>query len=694
MSGADKYLGLLKRYLDEYASSGDLAPDEVYSRAVESLVDVLLRENPEEVLNDSEIPDELKGPIRPEDLGKLYEYWRGFRPSRTSGALVQCIKSRRNQGLFYTPERIVKFIVERTLDHLESNGSDLINVRLCDPAVGTGAFLDEALNALASRIQRNDGTCSACTEEIRTHIVRNCLFGVDLDPVAVKIARAVLYRSIGQPNSGITPNIRVGNTLIGRLDSHEKRRQGSLREIPENGTEFLNLPDAFHWPAEFPEVFSPPGNGFDAVIGNPPYEIVSVKESGIASRSLDQAFFRKTYETCSGKINTYRLMMERGLQLLREGGILGYIVPATLLADSTAEALRNMVFNRTTVLHAVVIPEKARVFSNVTQALLILITRKGGRTESLKPAFWDGIGPIPETSRVSISRKTIGDCGCRVPLVRASRELTLLEKISLFPPLGGNDRAPSRVSISQGEVNVSVHRKFITAHRTDYPLIRGEHVLPLAIEHPAPSGDRLDWVEPELAEKLMNGGAASRRTRGTPWDAQRIVVGRVVNMDSARRLKAALAPKGVFLGDMTNSIVTRCVPLDYLLGVLNSRLLNWRFKLTSTNNYISARELESLPVPMIDFTAVADPRVQEFVDAVRKDLFDREFSLMEIVEVIDAKIRLHENSAIPLLLGGAIQTIVKDLQAASPENPSEAWNVLDAFVLLLYDAQKFGDLLT
>ena len=134
-------------------------------------------------------------------------------------------------------------------------------------------------------------------------------------------------------------------------------------------------------------------------------------------------------------------------------------------------------------------------------------------------------------------------------------------------------------------------------------------------------------------------------------------------MDSARRLKAALVPKGVFLGDMTNSIVSRGVPLDYLLGVLNSRLLNWRFKLTSTNNYISARELESLPVPIIDFSAVDDSSVQEFVDAVRKDLSDREFSLIETVEVIDAKIRLHENSAIPSLLGGAIQRIVRELQS-------------------------------
>ena len=287
---------------------------------------VLLHENPGETLNDPEIPDDLKEPIHPEEIGKLYEYWRGFRPSGKSGTLVQCIKSKRNQGLFYTPERVVQFIVERTLDHLESNGSDLPNIRICDPAVGTGAFLAEAVDSLTTRVRRNNrpGTSSGCPEEIRSHIVQNCLFGVDLDPIAVKIAKAVLIRRIGQRSSRIIPNVRGGNALIGRLDSNEMYRQQDLMtEISENRTEFLELPDVFHWPAEFPEVFSPPRSGFDAVIGNPPYEIVSVKESGIASRSLDQAFFRKTYETCTGKINTYRLMMERGLQLLREGGILG-----------------------------------------------------------------------------------------------------------------------------------------------------------------------------------------------------------------------------------------------------------------------------------------------------------------------------------------------------------------------------------
>ncbi len=176
-------------------------------------------------------------------------------------------------------------------------------------------------------------------------------------------------------------------------------------------------------------------------------------------------------------------------------------------------------------------------------------------------------------------------------------------------------------------------------------------------------------------------------------------------MDSTRRLKAALAPKGVFLGDMTNSIVTRCVPLDYLLGVLNSRLLNWRFKLTSTNNYISARELESLPVPIIDFSAINDSRVQEFVEAVYKDLSDKEFSLMETVAIIDARIRLQENSAIPSLLGGAIQKVVAQLQSivgcgerkrtASIGKTTDGldWNLLDGLVLSLYGAQAFGDLL-
>ncbi len=128
------------------------------------------------------------------------------------------------------------------------------------------------------------------------------------------------------------------------MDSHHAEAYfGKKRSTRESLRQWVEEKRVFHWAEQFPEVFSDASGGFDCVIGNPPYEILSVKESGIRDRHLDQTYFRATYRTCHGKINTYRLMMERGLDLLHSQGVLGFIVPATLLADSTAEKLRKMV---------------------------------------------------------------------------------------------------------------------------------------------------------------------------------------------------------------------------------------------------------------------------------------------------------------------------------------------------------------
>ena len=347
-------------------------------------------------------------------------------------------REKRNQGLFYTPHAVVKHIVTSTLDALNiTSPEQWLDVRLVDPAVGTGVFLAEAMDQVAQRIlypggcfenrpfhrilslrkglqdrARDHGIAVDPDDEaaVRVHLVETCLYGIDIDGIALSIARVeLLDRAFcGFPMvPDVMPLLRIGNALVGRgveassltsLDEKDLDHATAwfgLRSVPkETVRDWRDRIGVFHWSTEFPEVFDRARGGFDAVISNPPYEVVSSKESGIEERSRHQAYFRRTYACCSGKINTYRLMLERGLTVLRDGGVLGFIMPATLLADSTAGRLRRTVLDGTEVIEAMVIPEKARVFDRVTQALLILVVRKGERTEIVPLAFWDGNGAL------------------------------------------------------------------------------------------------------------------------------------------------------------------------------------------------------------------------------------------------------------------------------------------------------------
>lgn len=739
---AQKSSGYLSGLLECLASCVDLSggaardTEEAYTLALDSLVDSLLSNGSDITGTDASLGEKLDasgmpGPasLKPEEVGALYESLRGFRVRvRQSGdpELVPCIRGKRNQGLFYTPPSVVRYIVERTLDCLEiSDPEDCLNLRVLDPAVGTGVFLAEALEQMSARVRtlignrgigvvmpsisrsaRLDTDPRKCVPEpeplIRTHIVKNCLFGVDLDLTAVKIARAVLLDRLQGNHAAhdVSPNILRGNSLRGegahgpiqpsRVDLDRSHSAVLLKRASGKKLSF------FHWPLEFPQVFSEPGSGFDAVIGNPPYEILSVKESGIQSRRDEQAYFRTFFNSCSGKINTYRLMIERALQLLREGGALGFIVPATLLADSTAEKLRRMILDRTTVFQAVVIPEKAKVFPGVTQALLILVTRKGGSTDKIEPVFWDGCGQIPKSSRVSIPRSVIQRMGFRVPLIRTKKELDLLQAVSRFPRLGGDREHLEVGQIHQGEINLTVHRDFITSEKTGYPLIRGEHVNPLRVAHPAIGDNRLDWVIPEFVRQCYGRsnrpGSKAPRPREKAWEAGRIVLARVVNMDTERRLKAAFVGPGVFLGDMTNFLANASLPVNYLLGLLNSRLLNWRMKLTSTNNYISAAEIAALPVPRIPPTKLSQSDVRMARRHFDAWISEQESSVQEFAHKVAASIGPLGKGPASALISRMIEWAVEEIQESSDHDRRDTpWDLLDALVVVLYGAEEFWD---
>ncbi|MCA1960520.1 MAG: N-6 DNA methylase [Desulfomonile sp.] len=689
--------------------------------------------------------------LHPEDVGDLYEYLRGFKlvfgPNREP-RLERSAYGKRNEGLFYTPAAIVGHIVTRTLEEIAVEDEiDFLSVKVLDPALGTGAFLAEALEQLTTRVFSGGGKATRSTVRqitesfahrmkdsgvrvplderiaVRVAILENCLYGVDLDPVAVTTAKALLIKSafgtVPVPHH-LKINLRVGNALIGTAKASPHALCRNAENCKHAGL-YLNARQVdsktaaawaserlpIHWWLEFPEVFSRKG-GFDVVVGNPPYEVLSVKESGIDERHREQSYFRKVFRSCHGKINTYRLMMERSLEVLRDGGVMGFIVPATLLADSTAEKLRRMLLDETRIAATVLIPERARVFDRVTQALAILVAKKGERTEVVSSAWWDGSGPIPDRGKVAIERRDLEWTGFRVPILRTTSEKKLLDLINRHPPLrGGGSVAPAGI-VHQGEVNLTVHRKFITSEPTGHPLVRGEHVHPFRLVHPAPRGGRLDWVVDGLfgqidqlagRESRQNSLFAEKRAgeRGRPWEERRIVLGRVVNMATNRRLKAAEVLPRTFLGDMTNFVTDLTVPLSCLVGLLNSALLNWRIKITNTNNYLSAAEIEALPIPRC-VPAACTPEVDQVAEKSLDEIYSRRSNtIIENLRLVRAELRDYgtgfRSELIALMVEKLTMRILDDCCSFGLGPAESQQKLLDSLVLELYGAGDYAEMI-
>lgn len=249
---------------------------------------------------------------------------------------------RKKDGVFYTPEYITRYIVENTLgkmcqdkreelligngilipsnpkkltkqeqqtkENLQEYKNWLLNLKILDPACGSGAFLNQALEYLISEHKnlQNDLALMGdlfASYMVEEEILEHNLYGVDINEDAVEIAKLSLWLRTakrGRPLTKLVDKIKCGNSLI------------DDKNVVAN---------AFVWQEEFKEVFEQ--GGFDVVIGNPPYgaEIIILNEDTTES---------------------YLLFYKKAIVLLRQKGILGFITPDSWLTNNNAKSLRKM----------------------------------------------------------------------------------------------------------------------------------------------------------------------------------------------------------------------------------------------------------------------------------------------------------------------------------------------------------------
>jgi len=387
--------------------------------------------------------------LSPRHLGTIYERLLDYRLEEREGRLFLAPAAGRHEsGSYYTPDYVVDAIVEATLAPLLAARSEanarvglrghealdaFLGLRILDPAMGSGHFLVAAAGYVAQYIATDpsyDGDLPLV--EIQRMVAERCLYGVDLNPMAVELARLSLWLTTVRGDEPLTflHNLRDGNSLVGaelsdllagegslfaerfgrdardllaRIDEmrqresragrdvHEKERLAQLaRELREPleayadetvGRGFTVSPGRFlHWQLEFPEVFlSLDGRprddaGFDAVIGNPPY--VRIQELG---REL-AAYCRRRYAFARGSFDVYVPFLERSLELLARSGRLGFIVPSKLLKLDYGQGLRARLAEAGLVEEIVDFGD-AQLFPGATNYTCILVLDRIGREE-------------------------------------------------------------------------------------------------------------------------------------------------------------------------------------------------------------------------------------------------------------------------------------------------------------------------
>ena len=550
---------------------------------------------------------------------------------------------------------------ESVRKHAKLIDEKLASIRVCDPAVGSGAFVVGMMNEIIRT--RNALTPyissprhSERSEESRSpyhfkhQAIQNCLYGVDIDPGAVEIAKLRLWLSLVvdeeerekiQPLPNLDYKIVQGNSLLGGVEDNlfsrqlfnqleelkplyfnetsASKKQAYKKQIDELISQITNGHKDFDFEVYFSEVFHEK-KGFDVVIANPPYGVLEDVAKDHGQKHFLERIRKMTTEyiySLGGKLNLYRLFIERGFRIVKKAGIQTYIVPSTILADKNTAGLRRMFSSEGAMNFFIEIPEKTQVFENVTQAVAIFSVQKTQRDgrfflsvnlksrelppENIVEAEWKGIESIsgPDLS---------------IPLISHPSEYLLLKKVHLdMIPLG------KFTKIAQGDVNLTVHKKYIVDKPTDYLLVRGEHISHFRVDLSDENKERR-WIDYEKMKKELNTKKVSIISDDS--SRQRIVCQNVANMGLKFRIIPALIPPSVLVGHSAEFIYPLTTEWDIkaVLGILASRLLNWRFKKTSTNNHVNIYELENLPFPKL--SSVEQKPIVTLVDkilAITKD---------------------------------------------------------------------------
>ena len=304
---------------------------------------------------------------------------------------------RKKDGIFYTPEYITKYIVENSVgQYLEDIKEELgynelpdidsastpqvegkykkqhfnfydeyeeklRDIKILDPACGSGAFLNQAFDYLLKEhkwIQRQrslieEGQMNIYSREgLLRQILQDNIYGVDLNEESVEITKLSLWLKTANKNkplANLDDNIKCGNSLI---------------DDPEVAGD-----KAFDWNEEFAEIMK--DGGFDVVIGNPPY--------GAELKEKEKNFFYNNYLVSEYQLNSYVLFFETALNILNKNRYLGFIVPNTFLLMNYFKDLRKFILENSIIKDVVAF--EFPVFKDAVVDTIIMTLQKNKKSE-------------------------------------------------------------------------------------------------------------------------------------------------------------------------------------------------------------------------------------------------------------------------------------------------------------------------
>ncbi|WQX07915.1 Eco57I restriction-modification methylase domain-containing protein [Helicobacter pylori] len=360
----------------------------------------------------------------------------------------------------------------------------------------------------------------------------------------------------------------------GRIRALRKKLDDAL-----SGREYQN---AFEWRFEFPEVLDDEGDflGFDCIIGNPPY--MQVKKGLYSS-----IFYPFSEGKDIGKQNTYKVFIELGFNLTKQKGLISLITQSSIMCDCSAQFTRELLLKYCQIHYFVEFNKKQKLFSNVIQGVCILefLKDRPNKEHAFKIAINNTQIQMNQIQYEQIKQDEILKFFplYEIPLIK-SGEMEIVRKIK-------TDKISLRDLLEkslQGNIN-TIHLKDIQDQKeTNGRIYKGANCHRYFLDT-----QYLFAKDNQITQQIFEKN----------YYQNIIVTQNITGTSDAYRIHANLIEvknqEMLFLDTCNLSYCKEREHAKFLVGLLNSRLLDWLFRKTSTNNHVNLYELETLPIPQI-----------------------------------------------------------------------------------------------
>jgi predicted type IV restriction endonuclease len=533
-------------------------------------------------------------------LGSMYEKYIGN---------IQEIK--KNQGIYYTPTYIVDYIVNNSIN-LALNHKKLRKnqkLKILDMACGSGSFLLKAFDVLDWHYRSRNKSYSQSGLDIsaeraiitqKTTILKEHIFGVDLDIKAVEIAQLNLLLKIADTRHrlpDLRSNIKWGNSLIDN------------KEYAEN--------TAFNWNDEFKEKF-------EIIVGNPPYIMVTSLENN------DKQFFLKEYKTAFEQYNIYYLFYEKAIRLLENAGVIGFITPIGFLNNKSGIALRKFILDTCKIIN-ITDASHLKIFKDASTYPIIFIAQKE-TNEKIRNSNIIEISKFVDAntihSQFKIKQKDIMDKSDYSMLIDSSPETSkILNKIE--------EKAVKLGAITINYRGMQINKiKFLEKEEKqeskDDFVFKAIHLR-----------DVKKWLSAKPSRLIVHNDKKAGSQKRILFNNNKILIPRFF-LD----FQATYSDKTEYILDNIYiiQINKEGISLKYVLAILNSELMNFYYRYRYSQTHIgggyyaiNGKQLDNLPIKIIE-----QSRQKPIVDLVDRVLEIKEkLNLLEKINT-DEKRRLDD----------------------------------------------------